>query len=91
MYVELRHGFGCSYVYDISKSDLVMFFTSYLQLCLSACLDLYIYVAVWLHFSVGSQLGYCINREKVICYQLELGKYLAEVKSERIMIECCYL
>ena len=29
-------------------------------------------------FSVGS----CINEEKVVCYQLELGKNLADISSE---------
>lgn len=52
------------YVYDISKSDLVMstlikfFFFYQLPAALYVCLsDLYIYVAVWLHFSVASQLA----------------------------------
>ena len=44
---------------DISKSDLVMSTLFFLPAtCGFVCLsDLYIYVAVWLHFSVASQLG----------------------------------
>ena len=30
----------------------------------------------------GFSVGFCINEEKVICYQLELGKYLADVLTE---------
>ena len=30
----------------------------------------------------GFSVDFCINEEKVICYQLELGKYLADVSTE---------